>query len=334
MHVEDLPTPALVVDRTVLDANIATMAAARPGTSLRPHVKAFKSTGLAARLAAAGHRSFCGATPAELLGMAAAGLGDDLLLANESVDTARLRALAEADARVTVAVDSPATVDAAAAAGIGEVLVDVDVGCFRCGCAPTDAPALADRARSRGLEVRGVMGYEGQLMMEPDATRAERVEAAMAPLVEAHRRVGGEVISGGGTGTWAENRWVTELQAGSYTLMDTEYGGRGLPFGQALHVHATVVSVHAGGWAVADAGLKAMSTEHGDPTVLGYDVVYLSDEHTTFVAGEDGPPLPAVGDRVRIAPSHVDPTVARHPVLHVVDSDRVVDRWDVDLRDW
>jgi D-serine deaminase-like pyridoxal phosphate-dependent protein len=257
VKVHDLPTPALVVDVDVLDSNLSTMSAVRPGAALRPHVKAFKSTALARRLDDRGHHGFCAATPREVLGMAAAGLGDDLLLANEVLDRDRLRALAACDARVTVAVDSEATIDVVARAGPREVLIDVDVGCFRCGCRPDDAGRLAELARARGLEVRGVMGYEGHLMMEPDATRAERVAKAMGLLLGAHAEVGGDVVSGGGTGTYLENTWITELQAGSYTLMDTSYGGRGLPFGQALFLWLTVVSVSTGGWAVADGGLKA-----------------------------------------------------------------------------
>ncbi len=336
MHRLELPTPALVVDLAALDGNVTTMAAAWPGRSLRPHVKAFKSTALARRLAAAGHPGFCAATAREVLGLAAAGLGDDLLLANELLDQDRLGALARAEARVTVAVDSDETVDAAARAGIREVLVDVDVGCFRCGCPPEDAGRLAQRARSRGLSVRGVMGYEGHLMLADDAARPEQVEAAMAVLLEAHDEVGGEVISGGGTGTWSDNRWVTELQAGSYTLMDSAYGARGLPFRTALTLELTVVSVNrAGGWAVADGGLKALGMDHGDPTIEGYRTFFCSDEHTTFLPPEDGGGLPAVGDRVRAIPAHVDPTVAYHRALHVVDgNDEVVDIWPVDLRGW
>src|SRR5437868_10309927 len=135
------------------------MAAALPGPRLRPHVKAHKTTELARLQAGAGHRNFTCATPREMEGMANAGLGEDLLLANEVVDDARLARLAALDARVTVAVDSDATIDAAARNGIHEVLIDVNVGLPRCGCDPGDAGRLADAARARGLGVRGVLGY-------------------------------------------------------------------------------------------------------------------------------------------------------------------------------
>ena len=335
MKVADLPTPCLLVDADALAANIATMGQAWPGRSLRPHVKAFKATALARELVAAGHDAFCCATPAELAGMAAAGMGADLLLANEVVDRDRLTRMVASSvgARITVAVDSVETIAAAAAAGVREVLIDVEVGLPRCGCDPAEAGALADAARETGLEVRGVMGYEGHLMMEP-TDKAAKVEASMAILHRAHEDVGGDVVSGGGTGTWDLNRGVTELQAGSYTLMDGQYASLDSPFRPALWVGATVISTHpAKGWAVADAGLKALSTDHGPPTIEGASVWFCSDEHTTF-APDEGSPLPAVGDRVRLLPGHVDPTVAVHDRLHLVRGDEVLDTWPVDLRGW
>lgn len=331
-HLADLPTPSLVVEASVFDANCAAMDRLLPGDRLRPHVKAFKSTALAAHLDGGETRGFCCATPREVEGMVAAGLGTDLLLANESLDVARLGALSD-EALITVAVDSDATLDAAIAGGIRSVLIDVEVGLPRCGCDPDDAPRLADRARSAGLDVRGVMGYEGHLMMVTDpAKQTELVEASMATLLDAAERVGGPIVSGGGTGTCITNTWCTEIQAGSYCLLDTDYAKQQLPFEIALNVLATVVSVSSKGWIVADAGLKAHGMDHGNPTWEHGDVFFLSDEHATLT-----PPEPSdwkVGDRVRLQPAHVDPTVAKHDVMWVVDGDDIVDRWPVDLRGW
>ncbi len=329
--VEELPTPALLVDHDLFTANADTMAAARPGRALRPHVKAFKSTAVARELADRGHTGFCCATVREMEGMAGAGLGEDLLLANEVVDASRLGALVRSGARVTLAVDSEATVRAAAAGGVLEVLVDVNVGLPRCGCDPADAGRLADRARAAGLEVRGVMGYEGHLMVEPDRQRRqEGVDTAMELLCRAHADVGGEVVSAGGTGTFDLNQAATEIQAGSYVFMDTAYARLDLPFAEALRVLATVVSVEAGQrWAVADAGLKALAMDHGNPDLDGGRVLFCSDEHTTITDGRW-----TVGERVRLRPAHVDPTVAKHQVLWVVRDDEVIDRWPVDLRHW
>jgi D-threonine aldolase len=325
-----LTTPALLVDVTELEHNLRAMAQALPDGRLRPHVKAHKCSALARRQAAHGHRSFTCATTVEMRGLAKAGLGDDLLLANEVVDVARLRALRRTGARITVAVDSEETVAAAAAAGIEEVVVDVNVGLPRCGCAPDDAGRLADAARTRGLAVRGVMGYEGHAVGVDDrGKRTDLVRAAMELLQQAADQVGGDVISAGGTGTYDLNMVATEIQAGSYALMDSTYAKLSLPFRQAVFVLATVVSVSAR-WAVADCGAKALGMDHGNPTIAGSEVWFCSDEHVTFIPGG----TVRVGDRIRVVPSHVDPTVAYHSRIHVVEDEDVVETWPVDLRGW
>jgi D-serine deaminase-like pyridoxal phosphate-dependent protein len=335
VHELDLPTPALVIDAARFEANLATMADAHPGPRLRPHVKAHKCTALAREQAHRGHRGFTCATPLEVVGMARAGLGVDLLLANETVDPDRLRAMAEApDAIVTVAVDSDATVEAAAAAGIRHVLIDVDIGLPRCGCRVDDAGRLADLARAKGMDVRGVMGYEGHLMMVLDRVEQRaKVAACVDKLMVAHAAVGGPVISGGGTGTYDLHDRLTEVQAGSYALMDTHYAKLGLPFGQALSILGTVISSSAD-WAVADVGLKSLGMDHGNPSMEGYAVRFCSDEHVTFTRLDDGAALPKVGDRVRVWPAHVDPTMALHERAHLVRDGDVIETWAIDLRGW
>ena len=99
---------------------------------------------------------------------------------------------------------------------------------------------------------------------------------------------------------------------------------------------ATVISVtdHVGslpGWAVADVGLKALGMDHGNPTVAGRPGVVRLRRAPHVRARRE--PL-RVGDRVRVLPAHVDPTVALHERLHVVRDDEVLDTWAVDLRGW
>jgi D-serine deaminase-like pyridoxal phosphate-dependent protein len=327
VRLSDLQTPALLVEESLLEGNLSIMAAALPGARLRPHVKAHKCTALALRQAAHGHRAFTCATIREMEGLAARGLGDDLLLANEVVDARRLGVL---DARVTVAIDSPETLEAAAAGGVAEVLIDVNVGLPRCGCAPEQAGALADRARARGLGVRGVMGYEGHVVGKPDRAERERgVRESMDRLAAAHRDVGGEVVSAGGTGSYDCNPIATEIQAGSYALMDTAYAALSLPFRPALSLLATVISANPR-YAVADCGLKALGMDHGPPSIDAAKVWFCSDEHVTFAPER---PL-RVGERIRVWPAHVDPTVAYHSELHVVSGDAVLERLPIDLRGW
>ncbi|MGA2303809.1 MAG: alanine racemase [Acidimicrobiales bacterium] len=330
MNIGQLTTPALVVQRALLDANLTTMADALPGTRMRPHVKAHKCSALAARQKQLGHTGFTCATITEMEVLARSGLGDDLLLANEVVDAQRLGVLVREGARVTMAVDSEEIIAAAVAARVPEVLIDVNVGLPRCGSRPHDAGRLADRARQQGLTVRGVMGYEGHIVGLEDRTRrVELLEESMALLQSAHEDVGGDIVSAGGTGTYDINHWATEIQAGSYALMDTAYGKLGLPFAQALSVLATVISVSSE-WAVADCGLKALGMDHGNPTVDEATVLFCSDEHMTFSPQN----RVRVGDRISVVPAHVDPTVAYHEYLHIADGEEVVDHWPVDMRGW
>ena len=330
MHIDELPTPALWADLDVLESNIAEMARRLPGNRLRPHVKAHKSTALATLQYEAGHKGFTCATPREVLGLAQAGLGDDLLLANETVDVNRLTEMATSGARVTVAVDSEATITAAAAAGIKECVIDIRVG-FRCGCEVEEAHGLAELARKSNIGVRGVMGYEGHAMGVVDLERRrELMESAMERLIQAHEVVGGDLVTGGGTGTHAINTWVNEIQAGSYVLMDTAYTEQvDQPFRQGLFLQSTIVSV-AEKFAVCDAGLKAQGMDHGNPSWSGGEVLFCSDEHTNVVPDK----ALKVGDRISLVPAHIDPTMAKHQSLHIVRNEQVIDRWDIDLRHW
>jgi D-serine deaminase-like pyridoxal phosphate-dependent protein len=114
--------------------------------------------------------------------------------------------------------------------------------------------------------------------------------------------------------------------------MDTYYATLGLPFRQALFLETTVISVSPK-WAVCDAGLKSLGMDHGNPTIDGARVWFCSDEHVTF-APDEGPQSLTPGDRIRVVPAHVDPTMALHERAHVVRGDDVVDTWAIDLRGW
>ncbi|MEY4633036.1 MAG: hypothetical protein RLZ18_408, partial [Actinomycetota bacterium] len=325
-------------DMDAMQQNIATMAAMHPGRRLRPHVKAHKCSGIAALQVAAGHNSFTCATPREILGLVHAGIGNDFLLANEVLDESRLSALADAQERalISVAIDSQATLNAAAKAGIKSVIIDVNVGLPRCGIAPSEAGALAEAARKNGIDVRGVMGYEGHLMMVTDREeKKKQVHAAMSLLASAHADVGGDIVSAGGTGThdMFAGTTVNEVQAGSYVLMDSQYAQLGYSFTQAMWVVGTVISSNDK-WSVIDVGLKSLGMDHGNPSIKNHSVWFCSDEHITFAAHE-GTPKPQVGERVFVTPAHIDPTMAMHEVAYVTNIyGEVIDEWPIDLRGW
>jgi D-serine deaminase-like pyridoxal phosphate-dependent protein len=356
----DVPTPALLLDLAALDRNIAKMAAffARGPCRLRPHVKAHKTPEIARRQLAAGSCSgLTCATVSEAEAVAA--FCDDVLVANEIVGADRCGRIAELARarRVSVAVDSleglEAIARAASAAGttVG-VLVDVNVGQGRCGVEPGEAAvALAHRATEMaGLDLRGAMGYEGHLQGVRDRVEREaRTREAMASLVRtaAMLREAGlpcDIVSGGGTGTYdisGRIDGITEIQAGSYALMDTDYTGVGVPFEPAFTVLGTVVSRPAPNRCVADCGHKAATKDHGPPAVKGIEgatVSSLNDEHATISIPASC--AIAIGDLVELVPSHTDPTINLHDAFFVVEGGEVVDVWPIvargyrEERDW
>ncbi len=348
----EIPTPALIVDIAALDRNIRKMAAffASGPCRLRPHFKAHKTPEIARRQLAAG--SCVGLTCATVSeAEIVAGLCDDILIANEMVGPGKCDRVAKPAERhtVTSAVDSGAGLEQIATAARRDgtpvgVLVDVNVGQTRCGVMPGDAAlALARRvADAPGVRLRGVMGYEGHLQpLRERSERETRAREAMRALVATAQlfKDNGlpcDVVSGGGTGTYdisGRVPGVTEIQAGSYALMDSDYGSLDLPFEQAFFLLGTIVSRPDAGRCVADCGHKSATKDHGNPVVDGIegaDVVMFNDEHAA-ISLPPGSTI-AIGDRVRLRPSHTDPTMNLHDVVYALEGERVVDIWPIAAR--
>jgi D-serine deaminase-like pyridoxal phosphate-dependent protein len=143
-------------------------------------------------------------------------------------------------------------------------------------------------------------------------------------------------VSTGGTGSFDIGGGldgITEIQAGSYALMDTDYARLDLPFEHALFVLGTIISRPAPERCVADCGHKSCTKDHGYPSVrdlAGASVLALNDEHAT-IALPPGCAL-AIGDRIQLVPSHVDPTMNLHDVVYALDGDDVVGAWPVTAR--
>jgi D-serine deaminase-like pyridoxal phosphate-dependent protein len=352
VRLSEIPTPALVLDIAALDRNIARMAAffAAGPCRLRPHFKAHKTPEIAKRQLAAGS---CSGLTCATVGEAeiAADFCADILLANEIVAPEKCARVADlaTRVRVTAAVDSLAGLEAlsrAARAGgvrIG-VLVDLNVGQGRCGVEPGEAALTLARqaAQSEDIELRGVMGYEGHLQpIRERSDRESRTRQAMQGLVRTANQIRAAglpcgIVSAGGTGTYdisGRIDGITEIQAGSYALMDTDYASVGVPFESAFWVLGTVVSRPARDRCVADCGHKSMTKDHSLPGVRGIEgasVISLNDEHATIALPPES--TVAIGDRVELLPSHVDPTINLHDVFYVVDGQTVVDVWPIAAR--
>jgi D-serine deaminase-like pyridoxal phosphate-dependent protein len=342
-----LSTPALVVDLDVFEANVAAMAAlvGGTGTTIRPHVKTHRTPELARRQLGGSAVGLTCATVGEAEAMVEAGM-DDILVANEVVDprkVARLVALGQR-ARIAVAVDDPEPVatlsrEAARASTTIDVLIDVDVLLHRCGVASAgDAVRLAEAIdRAPGLQLRGIMGYEGRLRLT-DEDRAAKIARAYATLAEVRMALldAGfpvDVVSAAGTSTLAEalaNPWITEIQAGVYALMEPELLDPSLPFRCAVAIRGTVISRHPGR-IVLDVGRRAVGMEYGPPVPIGFvpTRIAISDEHATIELAD---PVPLLGSQLDLAPGQIRTTFNLHDHVWVSRGGRLIDRWPITAR--
>ncbi|MHB8587223.1 MAG: alanine racemase [Candidatus Dormibacteraceae bacterium] len=345
-HRQDVITPALLLDLPAARRNIAKMAdrLMTMPAKLRPHIKVHKSPELARMQVDAGAIGISTATVWEAIVMVRSGL-DSIFVVNTIAGREKLAAIAEIarDADVMVAVDDAqnAADIAGVARGAGStigVLIEVDTGMDRAGVdTPGEAVALALKlAAMDGIRLVGVTGYEGHCSLTPDREqRATRQRAAMSLLAEAAQQIERAglpcpIVSAGGTATWdwtARSRGITEIQAGSYVVMDNFHSPMAGDFEHALTVLTTVIS-RPPERVIVDAGNKSL----GAPalsTISGHDLSALrfDEEHGLFTAAPDYPLH--VGDVVELVPGYAPGTVNWYDAYHVVDGDRVVDIWPV-----
>lgn len=367
-------TPALVIDREALLHNLKTMQAAcdAAGVRLRPHGKMHKCSAIARLQVELGAVGLCCQTVGEAEAFARAGISDLLVSAPmPHWGPARIAALAkETGARISAVCDSAAQIerlgDAAVAAGVKlGALADVNIGMHRVGCTPAEAPALAGKiANTAGLHYAGVQAYFGHLQhlgkgrAEANARGTAILKTLLDDLVA--QGLAPPVVTGGGSGTYAldlANGVFTELQCGSYAVMDVEYGDCGGPQGEwpfrpALFIAASVVSARHKSHVTIDCGLKATSLDVPPRVVAGAapgsQWRALGDEHGAVIhpsarsadvdANDADPAVPWPDDAPRegaivwLQPGHCDPTINLYDAFHVTSSDGGLDRWPIDAR--
>jgi 3-hydroxy-D-aspartate aldolase len=361
MNRDDIPTPALLLDLDRFERNLSHIAGhvRAAGKAIRPHAKTHRCPEIARRQIAAGALGVACAKLGEAEVMAGAGI-HGLLITTEVVPPGSIRRLVKLVAGVPdtmVVVDNAENVRTLAAAAAEDgvtigILVDVHVGARRTGAEPgTPALTLARLvAASRFLRLRGLQGYAGQCAHVLGwKERREASLVAMAPLMETRALLERdglpvEIVAGGSTGTYdidSELAGLTELQSGSYCVMDLDYrriGGRGGPaltdFEMALTVVTTVVSV-ARDRAMVDAGLKAFSTDKPFPPEAvewpGIEYGFAGDEHGRLTLG-DPDRAPRLGDRIEFFPPHCDPTINLYDRMYAVRGARVEAIWDITAR--
>ena len=349
MKISGLSTPALVLDANVLKANMAAMEKLLADSSLklRPHYKSHKCAAIAKWQIENGAIGMTCAKLSEAEDLCDAGF-EDILLANQVVDPAKVRKLAELakNCRLTVCVDDGENIKAlsAAAKNCGSTihcLVEYEIGMERCGVATKEEVLnLAKQIlASENLTFEGIQAYAGHLSHEEDpVTRrveteknAEKLRELIGYLKE--NGVSVKTLSGGSTGTStlkAMEGLYTELQAGSYLFMDATYRNLNLPFQNALFLVTTVVS-KSEGRVLLDAGVKTCGMDQGMPVpAVGTAKEVRANEEHVHLRGysEDV----RVGDRVLLIPGHCCSTVNLHDKIYLVDGDRVIDRLPVTAR--
>jgi D-serine deaminase-like pyridoxal phosphate-dependent protein len=357
---DEINTPALLIDADGLEHNIKTMAAiaAKAPGRVRPHCKTHKSIAVARLQAEAGAKGVCCAKLSEAAAIVSGGI-DDVMVTTPVAGRQKLEELA-ALARLTktaVVLDDPGTLpDLAAAAEKAQrsidIVIEVDVGQGRCGVPPGIAAVrlVEEVRRFPKLHFKGLHGYQGKLQMVVSyAERRESVKRALDLLLDTadHIRRAGhsiETLTGGGSGSLAIDialGGLNEYQPGSYVFMDASYrqiewddhGGRA-PFRCALTVLGTVVSRPSKERAVIDVGWKSISCDSGDPVPLDDHLLFEfgGDEHGIICRRDGGTLELAHGAKLGLVPSHCDTTVNLYDAYHVVRSGQIEAIMAVDAR--
>lgn len=341
---QEIPTPALILDLDAFEANLAQMAEQikASGKQLRPHAKAHKCVEIAKRQIAAGAIGMCVATVPEAELMSKAGI-TGLLLTSPLADPFKMARAVATGAMVAVDhVDQVAWYsEAAQAAGKTlDALVDLDVGDHRTGASSKQQAVDIAKAivAAPSLQFRGIQGYsvsgshaggfDGRKHTSEEAF--SRAFAIRDAIIAAGIAV--EIVTGGSTGTWdidTKLEGVTELQAGSYVLMDLAYRKEGLPFRHALTVLTTVVSANQETFVTVDGGFKAFSTDRS----FGPEAVHIPGASYRWGGDEfgylDSPVKPRLGDRIEFIPPHCDPTVNLHDRIYACRGENVEAVWSV-----
>lgn len=356
---QDIATPALVIDGAALQRNIAAMAdfGRANNIALRPHAKTHKSPRIAQMQIEAGAVGISCATVAEMEVMAVAGIPGLLLTTPvaDRVKLARIAALADSSdlALVVDHTDQIHMLNALLDTGSRpiQVLIDIDVGQHRTGVVATaETVALARLiAATPGMSFGGVQGFAGQVQHIIDHASRKSAAATARAVLDDHLRALGEagittpIVTGSGTGACAFDiaGTFTELQVGSYPFMDADYGrlqseSGTLPFEPSLFVLATVTSVNRSGEFTVDAGVKALAFNGPVPSLMpgapeGSIYRFGGDEHG-MITLPVGAASPSLGSRVLLQATHCDPTVNLHAAYQVVGHNGHVETWPVTAR--
>ena len=351
--VADLDTPCLILDMDALDRNMGVMADYYEGRSskLRGHSKNHKTPALALRQIRRGGTvgGVCAAKVAEAEVMVHGGIGS-VFITSEVVAPLKIERLCTLarQAEMLVACDNGENArdlsQAAAAQGVNlGVVIEQETGLVRCGVQEVEpGVALAQLIDGLpGLTFKGIMSH--QMMAEPSSDREDRATEAhrlIQPVLDLKDAIIAaglpvEIVSTGETWSYdvaGDMPGVTEIQGGSYLLMETEY--EYMPdFQFAGKVLTTIISVPRPGVAVGDAGAKAVGGLKGLPRVenrSGVTPTQMDTDRIVFQV-EDGANL-EIGDQLLLIPGQQDAMVSRWDRFIGVRNGVVEAVWDIQAR--
>ena len=349
----DLDTPILCIDLDILETNIARMAGfiRERGKNWRPHQKCHKTPAIAWKQLEAGAIGVTCAKVSEAEVMAAGGIRD-ILVANMVVGPRKWERVASLCrwAEPIIACDHYTQVEPLAEVcrrhGVTcRMLIEIDIGMERVGIRPGRSVVQLAEAidRLEGVELAGIMGYEGHLLEIPDQEqKRQKINRAMEALVGCRDRIVEkgipcEIVSAGGTGSFqitSDCDGVTELQAGGGIFADPWYRQKcqvhGLEY--SLSVLTTVVSRPTRDRAVLDAGQKTHNPGEHPPIVRKYpdaaQVGIVSAEHCELSLADEAVKL-KIGDKVELIPGYSDLTTVLHDQFYGFRSDRLELVWPI-----
>ncbi len=352
----EIDTPALLIDLNLMEKNIETLAGffrGKTGKDFRPHYKTPKSPFLAAKQIESGAVGISCQKLGEAETLITAGI-TDVLITNEIVGDYKIQKLISLRKRapglmvcVDNAIPAKALSEEAMKRGVKmPVLVDVNVGQNRCGVEPGRSAVdfATEVSRLKGLELKGFQCYHGTLQvwdqrhgMEAKRQEMEKCNGLIVETRELMEAAGlnTEIVSGAGTGTY---KWqypvMSEVQAGSYILMDWKYHITAPEFERALTVLTTVISTPAQNRSIVDAGYKAASTDSGMPIlkdVEGYTYETAGDEHGILTPEEPSREL-GIGEKLELYPSHCDTTINLYDTYYGIRDGEVEHIWPIAAR--
>ena len=352
--VEELDTPALVVDLDLMERNIQIYQGyfANTPVTVRPVVTSHLCPQVARRqLSAPGSRGVAATTVGEAEVFAAAGF-DDILLANQVVTAPKIRRLCAlaSQASVSVAVDNPANVaqlsQAAARAGVElSVLVEIEAGMGRCGVSPdAEAVALARAINDTdGLRFQGIMATVPGPAGDDPETHARQTRQNLQVAVDAKdlmESAGLSVpeVSVGGAHCYSaagELPGITEVRAGRYPLMDVRLQTYLPELSLAAMILSTVISRPVEDMAVLDAGHKATGPDHGRPVLQGHAgaiAARFSAEHGVVELESGAGDGLVPGAKARLAPYELAASVNQYDYIRAVRDGKLEGYWPLSAR--